>query len=67
MAVAKHMKRLLACTGFAILVFSMFTLAGCSKEEEVGFGGEVKTAPGAENYKPSNKPGGGGMTVDVNN
>lgn len=60
------MKRSLALLWFAVLALSVLGGAGCNKEEEVGYGGEVKTAPGAENFKPG-KPGGGGMTVDVNN
>lgn len=65
MAVAKPMKRVLALTGLLVLLFTLFSATGCNKEPEVGYGGEVKTAPGAENFKPGK--GGGGMTVDPNN
>lgn len=60
------MNRLFTLSGIAALAASLLTVAGCNKEEEVGYGGQVKTAPNATAPKPGMK-GGGGMTVDVNN
>lgn len=60
------MNRLSALVGLTALAVSLLVVAGCNKEEEVGYGGTVKTAPNASAPDPGKK-GGGGMTVDVNN
>jgi hypothetical protein len=46
-----------------LLVFGATIVAtGCSKETEVGYGGDVKTAPGGA--PPPGAKKGGGLTVD---
>jgi predicted small secreted protein len=58
------MKRTLALLSIATLLCAI-AATGCNKEPEVGYGGEVQTAPGGKAPPPGAKPGGGGMTPSL--
>lgn len=57
------MKKMLALLSIATLL-SAIAATGCNKEPEVGYGGEVQTAPGGKAPAPGAK-GGGGMTPSM--
>jgi hypothetical protein len=63
------MNRLLLISVLGVFVGTLFFALGCTKEKEVGYGGDVKTAPGgkAAEGPPGSKKGGGGLQVDPNN